>query len=70
MFKHALLLSLILLAVTPTYAWAYLDPGTGSMIFQALCAAFVGALFSIKMFWGNIKGFFTSLLKRSHDQND
>ena len=40
---------------------AYLDPGTGSMILQLLIAGLVGAGFAVKMFWFNIKGFFTRL---------
>ena len=39
---------LLLLAVTPATAHAYLDPGTGSMLVQALLAALVGAGFMLK----------------------
>ena len=39
-------------------AFAYLDPGTGSYIFQVLIATIVAGLFAIKMFWQKIKGFF------------
>lgn len=31
-------------------AFAYLDPGTGSYIFQVLVATFIGGLFTIKMY--------------------
>lgn len=41
----------------------YLDPGTGSLIFQFLIAAFCGGLFTVKLFWKNIKLFFVNLLK-------
>lgn len=40
---------------------AYLDPGTGALIFQALIAGIVGASFAVKLFWGNIKRFFLKL---------
>ena len=36
-------LLLLLLAAAPPSAHAYLDPGTGSMVVQALLAAVVGA---------------------------
>ncbi len=36
---------------------AYLDPGTGAMIIQALIAGIVGVGFAIKLFWANIKSF-------------
>jgi nitrate/nitrite transporter NarK len=38
-------------------AFAYLDPGTGSYIFQALLAGLIGGLFTIKTFWRKIKNF-------------
>jgi hypothetical protein len=41
-------------------AFAYLDPGTGSYVFQILIAAFIGGLFTIKMFWQKIKNFFSN----------
>lgn len=39
---------LLLLAVAPASAHAYLDPGTGSMLVQALLAALVGAGLMLK----------------------
>ncbi len=36
---------------------AYLDPGTGAMIIQALIAGIVGIGFAVKLFWGNITSF-------------
>jgi hypothetical protein len=41
--------------------WAYLDPGTGSYLFQLVTAALVGGLFALKVFWGRI----TKFLRRS-----
>jgi len=38
-------------------AFAYLDPGTGSYVFQVLVAALIGGLFTIKIFWQKIKNF-------------
>ena len=36
---------------------AYLDPGTGAMIIQAVIAGIVGVGFAVKLFWANIKSF-------------
>ena len=36
---------------------AYLDPGTGAMMIQALIAGVVGVGFAVKLFWTSIKGF-------------
>lgn len=44
---------------------AYLDPGTGSIIFQVIIAVLCGGLFVIKLFWRRIKTFFKGLFSRS-----
>ena len=46
-------------------AYAYLDPGTGSYLFQLLLGAFLGALFSARIFWQKIKTFFTTRFQKS-----
>ena len=48
----------------PSFAYAYLDPGTGSYIFQLIFAGLVGLLFAVKVYWGRIKTFFTGLFSR------
>ena len=37
---------------------AYLDPGTGSLILQAIVAAFAGAVVAVSVYWQKIKAFF------------
>ena len=44
---------------------AYLDPGSGSMLIQIIIAAVLGAGVAIRVFWKNIKAFFTG--KKSSD---
>jgi hypothetical protein len=41
-----------------TTAQAYLDPGTGSMILQAIIGAVAGALIVIKLYWYKLTNFF------------
>jgi len=41
-------------------AYAYLDPGTGSIMFQALIGALVGLVITLKVFWYKIKIRFSS----------
>lgn len=43
---------------------AYLDPGTGSIIIQALIAGFVGAVFVIKIYYRRIKDFFVKIFAK------
>jgi hypothetical protein len=38
--------------------FAYLDPGAGSILLQAVVAGVLGGLFAIKLFWKRIVGFF------------
>ena len=54
--RPALLVSsLAFLALTTGQAFAYLDPGTGSIILQAIIAAVASSLFVIKMYWYRLK---------------
>ena len=41
-----------------TPAYAYLDPGTGSMLLQLLLGGVAGALVIGKLYWARIKSFF------------
>ena len=49
-------------------AFAYLDPGTGSYIFQGLVATFIGAIFTIKMYWQKIKTFFSNHFSKKQEK--
>ena len=53
----------IILAFTGN-AYCYLDPGTGSYVLQMLIAGLAGALLAIKIFWLNIRAFFSNLFKK------
>jgi Na+-driven multidrug efflux pump len=46
------------LIVVPV-ANAYVDPGTGSYIFQVVIGVFLGAAVAVKVFWRRIWGFIT-----------
>lgn len=50
-------------------AYAYIDPGTGSMILQAVIAAIVGSAIAIKMFWRRIKSFCLRLAGKGNPKN-
>jgi hypothetical protein len=41
-------------------AWAYLDPGTGSMMLQLLLGGIAGAMVLGKLYWHRFRGFLTS----------
>jgi hypothetical protein len=52
--KDAILLAAVFTLIA-TPAFAYLDPGTGSMIIQVIVGAIAAALVSIKLAWHRIK---------------
>ncbi|MFA6715040.1 MAG: hypothetical protein WC082_08890 [Victivallales bacterium] len=51
-------------------AHAYLDPGTGSYIFQILIAVLAGALFGIKIFWHQVKAFLANLFSKNKKDDE
>mgnify|MGYP006238012685 FL=1 len=46
-------------------AFAYLDPGTGSMIIQSLIGALVAAGIALKIYWTKIKYAFSERKSKS-----
>lgn len=50
-------------------AHAYLDPGTGSIILQAIVATVASSLFVIKMYWYKLKSLF-GLSRSEPDSED
>lgn len=64
------LFSLFVYLFLSAKAHAYLDPGSGSYIFQLIVAALFGALFGIKIFWSRIKQFFVNLFSRNKINNN
>jgi len=55
----------LLLGLFKAQAYAYIDPGTGSYLFQIMIAGFIGGVFAVKMHWLKIKNFFKNLLKKT-----
>jgi hypothetical protein len=56
-----------LLLVWPRPCYAYLDPGTGSLIFSTIIGGIVGLMVTIKMAWHNILTFLR-IRKRELDE--
>jgi len=48
----------------PWFLLAYLDPGTGSFLFQILIASALSGLFMIRQSWQHLKGMVQHLPKR------
>lgn len=64
-FISALTALIVLLSgIFEKKAYAYLNPGTGSYIFQLLMAAVIGGLFAVKLYWNRIVSFFKDLFSK------
>lgn len=62
--------SVLILTLTCFLGWtsdahAYFDPGTGSMVLQLLMAGILGFLFTLKTYWGKLKGFVKNLVGKN-----
>ncbi len=56
----------LLLFTKPAYA--YLDPGAGSMLIQAFLAAITAVSVSIGIFWRSLRSFFGRLFGREKNE--
>ena len=50
-------------------AHAYLDPGTGSIILQAILGAIAAAFSYCAFYWNKVKNFFKKLFKKEEKNN-
>ena len=50
-------------------SYAYLDPGTGSFILQAIIGFIAAGLATVTLYWNKIKNFITKLFKKKNKEN-
>lgn len=60
---------LLVLLLLPVPAFAYLDPGTGSLLVQGLIAAIAGGLMFVRGKWLFVKDLFGRLFRKGRDEN-
>ena len=61
-------LTLVIFLSNSNYAFAYLDPGTGSIILQAILGAIAAGLTFFTNFWQKVKNFFKKLFKKKDNK--
>jgi len=66
MTKTITLLALIVLLATAAPAYAYLDPGSGSMMVQLLLGGVAGAVVLVRLYWARL----LTLLGLRRDRTD
>jgi hypothetical protein len=47
-------LALAFVAVTASDAWAYIDPGTGSYLFQVAAAGLFAGVYTLRRYWSRL----------------
>jgi hypothetical protein len=52
------LLVLLITIGSPSDAWAYIDPGTGSYLFQMLIAGVLAGAYTLRRYWGTVRSWF------------
>lgn len=52
-------LAALMVVFLPRHVYAYLDPGTGSMIFQAAMAALAATAYAVRVYWRKLRGLFS-----------
>jgi len=63
-----LVLICVMILVEPRQAYAYLDPGTGSLLIQMLIGGVIAGLYTIKMYWYQLKSFIKRILGKEDMQ--
>jgi len=67
--KKILFTSFIFIIFINNNAFAYLDPGTGSIILQALVGAIAAGATYCSMYWQKIKSFFSKKKNKIKKKN-
>ena len=67
---RTILFFITLSLIFPQNALAYIDPGSGSYLFQLLIAFVLGGLYTIKTYWAMIRAFFNRLFSDGKKDDD
>ena len=67
MNKKFSLIYILTLIFFPTKAFAYLDPGTGSIILQAILGAIAAGATWCSIYWQKVKNFFSKKTKKKDE---
>jgi len=65
MFIKFLFIATQIVSASPDKNTAYLDPGSGSFIFQLIIASLVGGAFIVKTYWKRIIAYFQKFFSKN-----
>ncbi len=63
--EKILYFTVLIFTSSTNHAFAYLDPGTGSIILQAILGFIAAALATLSFYWNKVKIFLSKLLKKN-----
>jgi len=63
--KKFLIISLVFFFASINNSYAYLDPGTGSIILQAILGAIAATTSYCVFYWNKVKNFFKKIFKKN-----
>jgi len=66
--RRLILLIFVFFISSSNNAFAYLDPGTGSIILQAIIGAIAAGLTFFTNFWLKVKNFFKKIFKKKDNK--
>ena len=66
--RRLILLIFVFFISSSNNAFAYLDPGTGSIILQAIIGAIAAGLTFFTNFWLKVKNFFKKIFKKKDNR--
>ena len=66
----AILLTPVIYFLMHTHAYAYLDPGTGSVILQAIAAALAVGAATVSHYWNKVKGLYIKIFQKKRINKD
>ncbi len=64
-----LFLTLVVLILLTSKSFAYLDPGTGSIILQAIIGFIAASIATLTVYWNKFKNFFTRIFSKKDKKN-
>ena len=68
--KRIFILAFLYIVTFPNYAYAYLDPGTGSIILQAIIGFLAASVTAISIYWSKFKSLISKIFNRKEKEKD
>ena len=68
--KKIFILAFLYIVTFQNYAYAYLDPGTGSIILQAIIGFLAASVTAISIYWSKFKSLISKIFNRKEKEKD